>query len=55
MTSDAQKSISPFFISGQVVRCLVLFFILAVGGCAPEAEETYDVVLSGGRVMDPAS
>ena len=55
MTSDAQKSISPFFISGQVVRCLVLFFILAAGGCAPEAEETYDVVLLGGRVMDPAS
>ena len=55
MTSDAQKSISPFFISGQVVRCLVLFFVLAAGGCAPEAEETYDVVLSGGRVMDPAS
>ena len=55
MTRDPQEPVSPSVIIGQAARYLALLFIVAAIGCAPTAVETYDLVLSGGRVMDPES
>ncbi len=39
----------------RLARSSALFLLVALAACAPAAVETYDVVLSGGRVMDPWS
>ena len=56
MTRDPQEpASSPSVITAHAVRYLAFFFVLVAVGCTPAAVETYDVVLSGGRVMDPES
>ena len=55
MTRDTQEPALPSVITAHAVRYLAFFSILVAVSCAPAAVETYDVVLSGGRVMDQES
>ena len=55
MTRDPQETASPSVIIAHSVCYLASLFLLVAVGCAPAVAERYDIVLSGGRVMDPES